>query len=474
MNCLKGGIMMKKGFIALFLAIFILGCSKAPRDIYNTLNNVYSMDLYLDTSEDSLEVEGELFYKNDDFDLDELYLTIYPNASNPRGAGNNIVFEYFQIDGVDTTYDVSGTDNTSLHVDLSTTLLKGERITISYKYTFLYWNEDRIANYGSYYLTMFFYPFVNIYDDEGWNIEPYSFRGETYYNNLGDYYVSLNVPSDYEVACGGGLWDDSKSGGRRMLEYVLKDARDFSFSASNSYYIYERTIEDIDFQIYSTRVLADYEIDNSFGYLETTLMVMEREIGEYYYDHFTLEYGHFYGMESTAVIYCSMEIQEGTVVHEMIHQWFYSMIGNDQADESFVDEALTTYATAFYYYELYGVDGYNGYLDYRTSLKVEFVDRYQANLGVSLLRQVDEYGEYYGYLIYYHGPAMFRYYVDVFLDGDIEKMEDILGVYYQTYAKKIATLDELLDLIEDQSGVEITKEWFYLQLNEFQDFDNRP
>jgi len=208
--------------------------------------------------------------------------------------------------------------------------------------------------------------------------------------------------------------------------------------------------------------------------LEHTFDLMERWIGDYYFDHFTLEYGYFYGMESSGVIYCSEEIQEGTVVHEIIHQWFYSMIGNDQANESFLDESLTTYAAALYYYDQYDMEGYNGYLDYRTSLRADFADRYQASLGVTLLRQVDEYGLDYGFLIYYHGPAMFRYYVEEYLDGNIEKMIDILHVYYLEYVKEIATIDAFLDLLERESGVAITKEWFMMQLLEFQDFDNYP
>ncbi|MCF7930281.1 MAG: hypothetical protein K9L02_02100, partial [Acholeplasmataceae bacterium] len=96
------------------------------------------------------------------------------------------------------------------------------------------------------------------------------------------------------------------------------------------------------------------------------------------------------------------------------------------------------------------------------------------NVGANLLREVDEYGDYYAFLIYYHGPSMFRYYVDEFLDGDIEKMIDILTVYYETFAFSSATIDEFLDLMEQESGIENTKEWFYLQLNELQAFENRP
>ena len=82
------------------------------------------------------------------------------------------------------------------------------------------------------------------------------------------------------------------------------------------------------------------EVEESFGYLDSTFTLLEEYVGEYYYDYFTLEYGNYYGMESSGVIYCSEDISEGTVVHEVIHQWFYSMIGNDQSDESFLEDFL--------------------------------------------------------------------------------------------------------------------------------------
>jgi len=37
------------------------------------------------------------------------------------------------------------------------------------------------------------------------------------------------------------------------------------------------------------------------------------------------------------------------VVHEVAHQWFYGLIGNDQLNEPWLDEAAATYAEALYY-----------------------------------------------------------------------------------------------------------------------------
>ena len=69
---------------------------------------------------------------------------------------------------------------------------------------------------------------------------------------------------------------------------------------------------------------------------------------------------------------------------------------------------------------------------------------------------------------------MFRYYLDEFLDGDFDLLKEILNEYYDQYNGKEVSLDEFLNLWEEISGVENTKEWFEMNLGEIQDLDNRP
>ena len=179
-------------------------------------------------------------------------------------------------------------------------------------------------------------------------------------------------------------------------------------------------------------------------------------------------------MESSSIIYCSREISEPTVVHEVVHQWFYSMIGNDQGDYSFIDESLTTFASALYYYDLYGREGADGAWGYRDSQQERLATHYESSLGSNMIRKVDNYQDLYAFIIYYHGPTMFRYYFDEFLDGDFDQLKTILNAYYDEYNGKEVSLVQFLDLWEEISGVENTREWFEMNLNEIQDLDNRP
>jgi aminopeptidase N len=52
---------------------------------------------------------------------------------------------------------------------------------------------------------------------------------------------------------------------------------------------------------------------------------------------------------------------EATVAHEVGHQWFYNLVGNDQLDEPWLDESLTQFITLQYYTDEYGQAGNEGF-----------------------------------------------------------------------------------------------------------------
>ncbi|XFA98702.1 M1 family aminopeptidase [Candidatus Izemoplasma sp. B36] len=463
-----------------FLVLSLTSCEKEFLEVSRLKSysdNTYYLDITLDDDLDKLTIEGSIVYINDKIDFDEIYLTLFSNAYNRDSeTEDNVVFEYLKINDIDYNIEFSGVDNTSIHIDLEETLKEGKNHLIEFKYDVKYWDLGRFGKLDDdYYITMFFYPYVSVYDEFGWNIEPYTFKGESYYNEIGDYYVKLNIPDDYLVACSGEvIKEEILEDGTKDIYYTLENGRDFSFSASTDYYHYERLVDDVTFEIYALGELTLLERNHSFDYLEQAFSVYSGIIGEYDYNHFTLEYGLIYGMESTGVIYCSREIDEGTVVHEVIHQWFYSMIGNDQSDYSFIDESLTTFSTGFYYNEIYGQEASDEFYYIRSSYRPDIFHHFEISEGTDMLRKVDEYGDEYAYIIYYHGVSMFKYYIDYFLDGDYELFKTFMHAYYETYKHEVVTLDQFLNLLEETTQVEDTYEWFMLMLNEFQHVYNMP
>ena len=45
---------------------------------------------------------------------------------------------------------------------------------------------------------------------------------------------------------------------------------------------------------------------------------------------------------------------EYVIAHETAHQWWYSIVGNDEVNEPWLDEALTEYSTILYFENKYG------------------------------------------------------------------------------------------------------------------------
>ena len=95
---------------------------------------------------------------------------------------------------------------------------------------------------------------------------------------------------------------------------------------------------------------------------------------------------------------------ETTVAHEVGHQWFYNTVGNDQANEPWVDESLTQYITSMYFLDEYGQNGMDLYRESWTS-RWERVKKDATPIG---LPATDYEGASYSAIIYGRGPIFIQ------------------------------------------------------------------
>jgi aminopeptidase N len=94
------------------------------------------------------------------------------------------------------------------------------------------------------------------------------------------------------------------------------------------------------------------------------------------------------------------EILESVVVHEVGHQWFYNLVGNDQVGEPWLDESITQYATSLYYIDRYPDDAVD---QYRKSWQGRWDRIQQEKIPIGL--SVSAYdGKTYSPIIYGRGP----------------------------------------------------------------------
>lgn len=129
--------------------------------------------------------------------------------------------------------------------------------------------------------------------------------------------------------------------------FVAHNVRDFNFAASPNYVTQTDTWGDV--------AVTYYTIKLPLSKIQTwTIAALDRfsqRMGPYPYSTFSVaEVPTGPSMESPGMIWLTQKaIARGTLkyltTHETAHQWFYGILGNDQAIEPFADEAMAEFLT---------------------------------------------------------------------------------------------------------------------------------
>ena len=147
------------------------------------------------------------------------------------------------------------------------------------------------------------------------------------------------------------------------------------------------------------------------------------------------------------------------VAHEIGHQWWYGMVGNDQYDHAFIDEGLTNFVTTIYFREMYGA--------------AKAVEQTERNLTLWYLAMLyagdgDQLVDYptddfptqgdYGATIYGKGALGFGAILDAI--GD-DAFFAALKDYLQDFRFKVATPVDLRAVFERASGQDLDELWHH-------------
>jgi aminopeptidase N len=148
---------------------------------------------------------------------------------------------------------------------------------------------------------------------------------------------------------------------------------------------------------------------------------------------------------------------ESTVAHEVGHQWFYGLVGDDQLDDPWLDESLTQFATLQYYADEYGPGGETGF---RNSLESRWDGVGRAEIPIGL--PVAEYsGQEYGAIVYGRGPLFF---VALRERMGQDTFDAFIKEYTATLSWGVATPEALQSLAEKHCACDLDdlfNEWVY-------------
>lgn len=382
---------MQKKFLLLFLLLWNIG--KAQKSYFQQQSD-YTIDVSLDDKNHILRGFERINYVNHSPDtLRFLFFHLWPNAyKNDRSAYTEQMIEngktsfYFSeaidkgfIDSLNFEVDehpvnISNFNNYEdvILIELLSPLLPGKQIVITTPFRVVIPKTfSRMGHDGQDYQINQWYPKPAVYDQYGWHPMPYLEQGE-FYSEFGKFDVTITVPKPYWVAATGVLTTpseqaaieeriQSKEGksidqsGMKTLHYTQDSIHDFAWFASKQFII-EKTFCSLPsgkkincYSYYKEANKKKYE--KSSEIVAKTIQFYSEQVGEYPYAHATVVDGTTQegagGMEYPMVtnigsIRSRSELQT-VIIHEVGHNWFYGILGNNERDYAWMDESMNSF-----------------------------------------------------------------------------------------------------------------------------------
>ena len=482
----------------------------------------YDMDIYLDSDQKTLTATSDLLYVNHSPDtLDQILMHLYPNAFNEGTIAKQVWSDYGQSfdvekgwtgiriqkavsDSIHLAFDIR--DDTILDITLNEKLSPGDTIHISMDWISIVhpligrggWEEDQFD------FTQWYPKFV-VYDENGWHDDPFGDWGE-FHGEFGKYTVNLDVPTSQIVAATGVVidgdpgWDavrvdtsqswqewvekfseereaylgDLDSTNRRQVSFQAENVHDFAWICSPEFVYEHGQWNGIDVHAIFTTEVGESWSKDMVKWGERSLEWLSGKFGMFTWPQITLAKSLGTGGMEYPMIVLDYTDSEGLAVHEVGHNWFYGIFGNDELDDPWLDEGFTTFQTRWYVEQHYPANGYELSREYITQFESDHLHREmyeEAELKPAIRYILSTANEpmatpsfdyaYYGSYSsnsYDKGSimlAMLKNYLgeERFLAG--------MRLYFSRWALKHVNEDRFVKAMEDGCGEEL--DWFFDQ-----------
>lgn len=363
----------------------------------------YKIDADISEVSNIIDATEELVYTNNSpHTLNFVYFHLYQNAF-VKGSHLEVLHRVnqqpirrmgkYQEQGLGTTVSnmkVNGTlaktelDNTLLKVYLSTPLKPGESVTFNMNFKTYFDRGDfrrRMALFNSYGYKHFngvhWYPRISVYDmRKGWDVDQH--LNKELYGNYGLFDVKLTFASNYIVEATGAIQNEEEvlppalrakldvknfankpwgekpsviipydSSQRKTWHYIANNVHDFAFTADPTYRIGETKWNNIRCIALVCEPHAS-KWQTASDYVAKIIKTFSEDFGMYDYPKMVAADAND-GMEYPMLTLDGGGDPDfrGLLVHEIGHNWFYGMIGNNETYRAALDEGFTQFLTAW-------------------------------------------------------------------------------------------------------------------------------
>ncbi len=476
--------MKKRLFCFVVAVMMILPCTVAlagcgQQSSFDELrHNIteYRIDATLDEDAKTLSAQMQVDYHNtSSVDLGELKFHLYPNAFRedaskyrayseaqkhkvyPNGfSEGGITIAEVKVGGKAIDFEIGGEDKNLLIVPLSSTLKSGAWAEVDIDFTLTIPNCNHRFGYGENTLNLGnWYPVACVFENGSFVTDGYSPNGDPFFSEVANYTVSITYPSDLTLASSGQKIDESEQNGAKTSVYSSQVVRDFAMVFSRDFEMKSRLAGDILVEYY---YFDDEKAEANLSAAVDAVETFGEMFGAYPYEVLRVAKADFFqgGMEYPQLVYVSSELDiedeyREAIIHEVAHQWWYGVIGNNECEYAWIDEGLAEYSTALFYdrnpqYERTSKQ----VLGETLSSYLLFCDVYRDvydTLDTSMNRNIHNFKTEteYVYLTYVKGVLMFDSINDIIGDA---KMQKSLRYFYEQNMFGIVTPSDLIEAFE--------------------------
>lgn len=291
-------------------------------------------------------------------------------------------------------------------------------------------------------------------DGEGWQTWEYRPVGDPTVYPATD--ASLTITADpWVVIASGGPISMEEIDGKNVWRYEVYGARGIGFFASDRYQVLSADADGI--PVYS--YFLPEHTEAGLAALDSavqSIQLFTDLYGPYPYTSLTVaENGFFGGMEYSAVItvtdfaYNTYQGQPNSLLlalvsHEVAHQWWYGAVGNDQAKEPWLDEAIAFYSELIFFENFYPET-----IEWWWYTRVTRFETYGP-----VNATIYDYSESSDFIISVYGQAAYFMRDLRAVMGD-EAFYAFLQAYYLEHIGEIVTSDDFFDMLPDYTDADL-------------------
>jgi peptidase M1-like protein len=237
---------------------------------------------------------------------------------------------------------------TALRVTLPTPLARNQSATIGFDLSIVVPSgADRFGHDGAYSMIGNALPVVAV-RDSAWHLDPYTNNGESFYSLISDFDVTLVHPSAL-LTPATGTSTESTSGSTTTTHATATKVRDFAWAAGPFAKINATSGKGVKVNVYSVSGIGTSSANSMLNLAKDAIDVHSGRFGDYPYGEVDVVLDNnfwFGGMEYPGFV---LDLVSSTALpHELAHQWFYGIVGDDEYNSPWLDEGFTDYATDLY------------------------------------------------------------------------------------------------------------------------------